>query len=125
MKTIRLGAKGPSVSQFGIGAMSFAGIYGDATVEQSHQVLTMCRDQGVTHIDTSNVYGKGRSEEIIGQWFAENPGAREDMHLATKAGITGNPDRPFNNDPQYLEDCLDKSLKREMKKLRRTTSIKI
>lgn len=112
MKMIRLGADGPSVSQFGIGAMSFAGIYGDATEEQSHDVLNRCRAEGVTHIDTSNVYGKGRSEEIIGRWFANTPGAREDMHLATKAGITGNPDRPFNNDPGYLEKCLDESLQR-------------
>lgn len=112
MKTIRLGAGGPSVSQFGIGAMSFAGIYGDATVDQSHQVLAMCREQGVTHIDTSNVYGQGRSEEVIGQWFAQTPGARDDMVLATKAGITGDPDRRFNNDPAYLETCLDQSLKR-------------
>lgn len=112
MKTIRLGAKGPHVSQFGIGAMSFAGIYGDATVEESHAVLNDCRAAGVTHIDTANVYGKGRSEEIIGSWFADTPGARNDMVLATKAAITGDAERPFNNDPDYLESCLDASLKR-------------
>lgn len=112
MKTIKLGADGPQVSQFGIGAMSFAGIYGDATVEASHDVLNACRTAGVTHIDTANVYGQGRSEEIVGAWFAENPGARDDMMLATKAAITGDPDRPFNNDPGYLETCLDASLKR-------------
>ena len=112
MKTIQLGAGGPEVSQFGIGAMSFAGIYGDATIEDSHAVLDACRASGVTHIDTANVYGKGRSEEIIGAWFSSHPGARAEMVLATKAGITGNPDRPFNNDAKYLESCLDASLQR-------------
>ncbi|WP_299139350.1 aldo/keto reductase [uncultured Tateyamaria sp.] len=112
MKTIRLGASGPSVSQFGIGAMSFAGIYGNATPEDSHAVLHACRDAGVTHIDTSNVYGAGRSEEIIGSWFKDTPGARDDMVLATKAGITGQPERRFNNDPAYLTQCLDESLQR-------------
>ena len=112
MKTIRLGADGPRVSQFGIGAMSFAGIYGDATQEQSHAVLDACHGAGVTHIDTANVYGQGRSETIIGAWFQANPGKRNDMILATKAGITGQPDRRFNNDPDYLEASLDASLQR-------------
>lgn len=112
MKMMKFGANGPSVSQFGIGAMSFAGIYGDATYEESHAVLNACRTAGVTHIDTSNVYGNGRSEEIIGAWFADTKGARDDMHLATKAGITGKADRRFNNDPSYMSDCLDASLAR-------------
>lgn len=110
MKMIGFGADGPMVSQFGIGAMSFAGIYGNATQAESHAVLDACRAAGVTHIDTSNVYGNGLSEQIIGAWFAQNPGARADMHLATKAGITRDPDRPFNNDPDYLESSLDQSL---------------
>lgn len=112
MKTITLGTGGPAVSQFGIGAMSFSGAYGTATVEESHRVLDACRAAGVTHIDTANLYGKGRSEEIIGAWFAANKGAREEMILATKAGNTGDPERRFNNDPDYLVQCLDDSLTR-------------
>lgn len=112
MKTTRLGPDGPEVSQFGIGAMSFAGLYGNATVNESHAVLDACRNEGVTHIDTANVYGNGRSEEIIGSWFAANPGARDEMVLATKAGITRDPERRFNNDAEYLEASLDQSLER-------------
>lgn len=112
MKMTRLGPDGPEVSQFGLGAMSFAGIYGDATVEESHAVLNACRDAGVSHIDTSNVYGNGRSEEILGAWFAQTPGARDEMVLATKAGITRDGERRFNNDPAYLEECLNGSLER-------------
>ncbi|MEX0283869.1 MAG: aldo/keto reductase [Paracoccaceae bacterium] len=112
MKMMKLGSDGPSVSRFGLGAMSFAGIYGDATVEESYAVLDASVDHGVTHIDTANVYGNGRSEEIIGEWFAKRPGARTKMVLATKAGITRNPDRRFNSDPDHLKDSLDASLKR-------------
>ncbi|MEY8099798.1 aldo/keto reductase [Falsihalocynthiibacter sp. S25ZX9] len=112
MKRTNLGENGPEISQFGIGAMSFAGIYGGATMEESHAVLNTCRTAGVTHIDTANVYGKGRSEEIIGDWFANNPAAREDVVLATKAGITGEATHRFNNDLAYLETSLDASLQR-------------
>ncbi len=112
MKTTTMGRGGPEVSQFGIGAMSFAGIYGDATEAEAHAVLDACRDAGVTHIDTANVYGNGRSEEIIGAWFAKTPGACDDMVLATKAGISRDAERRFNNDPGYLSECLDASLAR-------------
>lgn len=112
MKMTRLGKDGPEISQFGLGAMSFAGIYGDATIEQSHSVLNACRSAGVTHIDTANVYGSGRSEDIIGKWFADTPAARDEMVIATKAGITGNAERRFNNDLEHLETSLDASLQR-------------
>ncbi|MEX0349621.1 MAG: aldo/keto reductase [Paracoccaceae bacterium] len=112
MKTTRLGPDGPEVSQFGIGAMSFSGIYGDATVEESHAVLDACRAAEATHIDTANVYGNGRSEEIVGKWLAGNPGVRSEVVLATKAGISRDPDRRFNNDPEHLESSLNASLQR-------------
>ena len=102
-----------TVSALGIGAMSFANFYGKTTEENSYAILDAAREANVTHIDTSNVYGDGRSETTIGTWLAANPGERAKMHIATKAAITrGNPERPFNNDPTYLEECLDASLQR-------------
>lgn len=71
----RLGRDGPEVSKFGIGAMSFAGAYGDATVEQCHAVLDACDAAGVTHIDTANLYGMGRSEVDLSR-FCAAPSAR-------------------------------------------------
>lgn len=120
MDYIPFGPNGPQVSRFGIGAMSFAGAYGDATLDDSHAVLDACRAAGVTHIDTSNIYGNGRSEEIIGAWFEANPGARSEMHLATKAGITSRPtgflgrgrERFHDNTLDHLERELDGSLSR-------------
>ena len=114
MKSTRLGQNGPEISQFGIGAMSFAGIYGNATVEQSHAVLDACLDAGVSHIDTAAAYGDGRSEEIIGDWLRARPAARDKTTIATKAAFAADPDtgaRYISNAPAYMEATLDRSLK--------------
>ncbi|WP_137702913.1 aldo/keto reductase [Marimonas lutisalis] len=114
MQKRRLGAYGPEVATIGYGAMSFADFYGPTTEENSHAILDAMRDWGINHIDTSNVYGMGRSEEAIGSYFVKNPGARDDFVMATKAAITRDEDgnRCFRNDRAHLEAELDKSLKR-------------
>ena len=112
MKMTTLGKGGAQISQFGLGAMSFAGIYGDASEEDSHAVLDACLELDVSHIDTSNVYGTGRSEEIIGSWLAARPGARDKMNIATKGGIKTQPVRWIDKSAEHLEAELDKSLAR-------------
>jgi aryl-alcohol dehydrogenase-like predicted oxidoreductase len=103
-----------SVSAIGIGAMSFADFYGPTTEENSYAILDAAAELGVNHIDTSNVYGMGRSETAIGAWLAANPDQRAKMHIATKGGITRdeNNTRCFRNDLAHLEAELDKSLAR-------------
>ncbi|TNF22814.1 MAG: hypothetical protein EP318_02580 [Rhodobacteraceae bacterium] len=99
---------GAEVSAMGVGAMSFAGFYGPTTEETSRAVLDAARALGVSHIDTSNVHGMGRSENTIGASLKQHPEAREFFHIATKAGITrdaaGN--RCFRNDPAHLDGSL-------------------
>lgn len=114
MKTRRLGRNGPEISALGYGAMSFSNFYGKTTVEESHAILDACRELGVTHLDTANVYGMGGSEEAIGSYFAANPAARDDFVIATKASITRDEDgnRCYRNDRAHLEAELDKSLAR-------------
>lgn len=113
MQKRKLGAHGPEVSAIGIGAMSFAGVYGNATEEQTHALLDAARDEGIDHIDTSNVYGMGLSEEYIGRYLAKQQGGSPFV-IATKAGITRDASgkRTFRNDPEHLETELDGSLKR-------------
>ncbi|MCR8546637.1 aldo/keto reductase [Salipiger sp. P9] len=105
---------GAEVSCLGIGAMSFADFYGATTEEASFAILDLARDCGVTHIDTANIYGQGRSENAIGAWLAANPGARDRVHIATKAGITADAqgNRCFDNTPEHMEAQLDASLGR-------------
>lgn len=112
MKLRQIGRDGPQISPMGVGAMSFAEFYGPTTDADSHAILDAAIELGVTHIDTSNVYGMGRSEIAIGSYFKANPSARDGFHIATKAGISRTPDgkRIFNNSAEHLEAELDKSL---------------
>lgn len=116
MEKRQLGAGGPMVSAIGIGAMSFAGIYGNATQEEAHAVLAAALDLGIDHVDTSNIYGMGRSEEFIGRFLASHGGAAQQIfRIATKAGITKDPKtgaRCYDNTPGHLERELDGSLRR-------------
>ena len=114
MKLRSMGSSGPEVSALGIGAMSFAEFYGPTTEENSYAILAGALDAGVSHIDTSNVYGMGRSERAIGQFLRDNPGTREHFHIATKASITVDDDgnRCFRNTLEHLEGELDKSLQK-------------
>lgn len=114
MQKRRLGADGPAVSAVGLGAMSFAGFYGPASEAQSHEVLHTALELGIDHLDTSNVYGEGVSERIIGRFLAQSKGGPA-FHIATKAGIKRNPDtgvNSFDNSRAHLEAELDASLKR-------------
>jgi len=114
MKKRKLGANGPEIGAIGYGAMSFSDMYGPTNETESHAILDTCRDVGVTHLDTANVYGMGKSESAIGTYLKANPAAREEFIIATKATITTDPDgnRVFDNSEEHLEVELDKSLKR-------------
>ncbi|MGC1503642.1 MAG: aldo/keto reductase [Sulfitobacter sp.] len=115
MKTRSLGKNGPQVHPIGIGAMSFSNFYGPTNEANSHAILDAAMAAGVTHIDTSNVYGVGTSETVIGTYLAANPQAKDHFSIATKGGITRNPDGPGNifvNTANHLETELENSLKR-------------
>ena len=111
MKQRQLGSSGPQISAIGIGAMSFSNFYGETDEAQSHAILQTALDEGVTHIDTANVYGPLVSERVIGSFLAKQGAARHEMFsIATKAGITKDPDtgaRAFNNSAAHLEEQLD------------------
>ncbi|MCB1473298.1 MAG: aldo/keto reductase [Rhodobiaceae bacterium] len=114
MQKRRLGANGPEIGAIGYGAMSFSDMYGPTNEAESHAILDACRDLGVTHLDTANIYGMGKSESAIGTYLAKNPGARDDFVIATKATITRDKDgkRTLDNSAEHLEQELDKSLKK-------------
>lgn len=111
MQQRKLGANGPEVSALGYGAMSFTDFYGTTTDEDSARILDACVDFGITHVDTSNVYGMGRSETVIGGWLKAR-GGEPPFRIATKVGIQRDPERRFNNDPDHLREQLEGSLKR-------------
>ena len=115
MRKRRLGRDGPEVSAIGLGAMSFAGIYGEATEAEAHGVLAAALELGIDHLDTSNVYGAGRSERLIGSFLARQGKAGHGLfRIATKAGIARDPatGRRFDNSRAHLAAELDGSLAR-------------
>lgn len=81
MEQRRLGRSGLTVSAIGLGGNTFG-----ATVDGDEAVRTIqaAIDQGVTFIDSADVYSMGRSEELVGQAIA---GRRESVVVATKCGI--------------------------------------
>jgi aryl-alcohol dehydrogenase-like predicted oxidoreductase len=76
MKQRQLGKGGPMVGEVGFGAMSLAGAFGPTDDATSRRTLARALDFGVTHIDTALIYGPYRSEEIIGAFLHDNPGAK-------------------------------------------------
>jgi len=86
MQQRHLGSEGPAVSAVGLGAMSFAGVYGEAEDADSAATIDRALELGVTFIDTANTYGSGHSEEVVGRAIA---GRRDSVVLATKFGGGG------------------------------------
>ena len=115
-QTRYIGQDKTRLASVGIGAMSFSNFYGPCNDEQADSILTAAIDLGLNHIDTSNVYGMGVSEQRIGTFLAKQGRLATDFfHIATKAGICRDPDtgvRSFNNEASHLESELDKSLVR-------------
>jgi aryl-alcohol dehydrogenase-like predicted oxidoreductase len=102
------------LSPVGLGCMSFGGMYGPTDEAASRATLARALDLGVTFWDTANIYGNGVSETFIGRFFADHPGARERVQLATKFSITSTPDgkRRIDNSPAHMREALAASLKR-------------
>jgi aryl-alcohol dehydrogenase-like predicted oxidoreductase len=85
MDYTHLGRTGLTVSRLCLGTMNF----GPLTEElDAHAIMDAAHGYGINYFDTANVYGwgenKGRTEEIIGSWFAQGGGRRERTVLATK-----------------------------------------
>jgi len=94
MEYTHLGRSGLAVSKLCLGTMNFGAITEEA---ESFRIMDDALEAGINFFDTANVYGRfgrgegrGRTEEIIGRWFAQGGGRREKVVLATKVyGQTG------------------------------------
>ena len=83
---VTLGRSGLRVSPFALGAMTFGEDPGGAgcSVEESEKILATYLHLGGNFIDTANFYTNGHSEKILGDFFAAQPGRREQVVLASK-----------------------------------------
>ena len=84
MDSRTLGRTGRSVSVISLGTWQLGGDWGSVTEADARAVLDASVDAGVTMFDTADVYGDGRSEQLIGGYLADNPGL--DVFVATKVG---------------------------------------
>lgn len=85
MQYTQLGKRGPKVSTIGFGAWAIGGMnWGETDDEVSRLALHEALDQGVTLIDTADVYGFGHSEDLIAGVLKER--GKGDVIIATKAG---------------------------------------
>ena len=114
MKNRFLGQIKTEIFPIGVGAMSFSDFYGPVTKAQSHDILNYALEFGVNHLDTSDLYGNGVSEERIGSFLKNNPSSRDFFKIATKGGIEKikSGKTRFNNSNEYLRKSLENSLKR-------------
>lgn len=114
MKYRELGNSGITVSEIGFGAWGIGGsagghaAYGITDDTVSIQALHAALDAGITLYDTSDLYGMGHSELLIGRAFQQR---RDQVVIATKGGMV-NPAGEQDFSPAYLRGALERSLSR-------------
>ena len=117
MDTIKIGNTDVTSSRIGLGCMGMSEFYGERDDAQSMRTLERAFELGVTHYDTSNVYGRGHNELLLAQFLK---GKRSGVTLASKFGVVRDPDGPqgstydreIDNSPIYMRQCCEASLTR-------------
>jgi aryl-alcohol dehydrogenase-like predicted oxidoreductase len=111
MKTRKLGNSAESVAVVGLGCMGMSDFYGPAEDDKSIGVIHHALERGVTFLDTADMYGTGKNEELVGKALR---GRRDRAFLATKFAIQRNADgtRSINGKPEYVQQACEASLKR-------------
>jgi aryl-alcohol dehydrogenase-like predicted oxidoreductase len=106
-----LGTQGLSVTSIGLGCMSLSGIYGAADDPQSESLIRRAVELGVDHLDSSDMYGWGHNEEVVGRAIK---GVRDRVVLATKFGQVRREGQANGVDgrPQYVKRACEASLQR-------------
>ncbi len=109
--TRTLGRDGLTVSALGLGCMGMSQLYGAADRQESIATIHRALDLGVTFLDTSDVYGSGHNEELVGQAIAAR---RDEVQLATKFSLSRTEDGGVAIDgrPQNVRARAEASLRR-------------
>jgi aryl-alcohol dehydrogenase-like predicted oxidoreductase len=111
MEHRQLGHSSLSVPALGLGCMSMSGTYGKHDDAQSIDVVHRAIDLGVNFLDSSDMYGFGHNEELLGRAIR---GRRNQVVMATKFGQVRTPEgkATVNGRPDYVIQACDASLKR-------------
>ena len=107
----KLGKSGPEVSAIGLGCMSLSGVYGTSDEAAGIALIHRAIDLGIDHFDSSDMYGWGQNEELLGRAFK---GRRNGIVIASKFGQTRRPGgaNGVDGSPAYIAQACEASLKR-------------
>jgi aryl-alcohol dehydrogenase-like predicted oxidoreductase len=113
MQQRQLGSQGCRVSALGLGCMGMSEFYGTRDDAESVATIHRALDLGITFLDTADMYGPFRNEELVGRAIR---GRRDAVVLATKFGIVRSATDPtlrrIDGRPAYVKHACEESLKR-------------
>jgi aryl-alcohol dehydrogenase-like predicted oxidoreductase len=114
MEYTHLGRTGLKVSRLCLGTMNFGP---ETSEENSHAIMDKALELGINFFDTANVYGwkkgEGVTEQIIGRWFAQGGGRREQVVIATKVyGGMGDEPNDGKLSAYHIKKACEDSLRR-------------
>ncbi len=111
-----LGRTSIRVSRMGLGCMGMSEFYGPADEVESRATLELAVDRGINLLDTADVYGEGKNEELLAEILRRRRG---EIVLATKFGIVRDPNAPndstkrtYDGKPEYVRRACEASLRR-------------